>query len=290
MANVSRPPRVAGFSDLASSCRFAICDVWGVLHNGVEHFRAAGAALVAFRERGGRVVLVSNAPRPNAVIKTQLDRFGVAHAAYDGIITSGDVAREYLAARPGLKVFPIGAERDLPVYAGLPVALVPEAEAELVACTGLVDDDRETPDDYAAQLRKLAGRGLPMLCINPDIVVERGERLVWCAGALAQRYRIFGGETIVVGKPHAPIYDAALRHFAGLAGRPVERSEVLAIGDGAETDIRGANQAGIDVLFITGGIHTAVFGPRESPHADAVAAFLADAGLGARAFVPHLVW
>jgi HAD superfamily hydrolase (TIGR01459 family) len=290
MANVSRPPRVSGLSDLASSYGFAVCDVWGVLHNGVEHFRDAGTALVRFRERGGRVILVSNAPRPHAVIRTQLDRFGVDHAAYDDIITSGDVARDFLAARPNLKVFPIGAERDLPVYSGLPVTLVGESEAEIIACTGLVDDDKETPDDYVPQLKALAERRLPMLCINPDIVVERGDRLIWCAGALAQRYRLFGGETIVVGKPFAPIYDAALRRFTVLAGKPVDKATVLAIGDGAETDVRGGRDAGIDVLFITGGIHTAVFGPRERPRADAVAAFLADAGLAARAFVPRLVW
>jgi ribonucleotide monophosphatase NagD (HAD superfamily) len=129
-----------------------------------------------------------------------------------------------------------------------------------------------------------------MLCINPDVVVERGDRLVWCAGALAQRYRLLGGETIVVGKPHAPIYEGALRRLAAIAGVPVDRGEALAIGDGAETDIRGANDAGIDALFVTGGIHAAVFGARDNPNPDAVAGFLADAGLGACAFIPHLVW
>jgi HAD superfamily hydrolase (TIGR01459 family) len=289
MAN-SPPPRVSGLADLASSYGFVLCDVWGVIHNGIDHYRAAGAALIRFRDRGGRVVLVSNAPRPNAVIRSQLDRFGVERAAYDDVITSGDVSREFLAARPGVKVHSIGPERDLPIYGGLDLRLVGEAEAELIACTGLVDDATETPDHYADLLRRLAARGLTMLCMNPDIVVERGDRLVWCAGALAQRYRLFGGETVVVGKPHARIYETAMKRLAAIAGRGVAASEVLAVGDGAETDIRGANGAGIDALFVTGGIHAATFGARENPSRDAVATFLASAGLTARAFVPHLVW
>jgi HAD superfamily hydrolase (TIGR01459 family) len=290
MSDHPPPLRISGLSRIAPSYRVLLCDIWGVLHNGLEHFRPAGSALVRFRDRGGRVVLISNAPRPSAVVRTQLDRLGVERAAYDDIVTSGDVSRGILAGRPGSKVFSIGPERDLPIYAGLDITLVGEAEADLVACTGLFDDETETPDHYAEQLRRLAGRRLPMLCMNPDIVVERGEQLVWCAGALAQRYRLLGGDTIVVGKPHPEIYDAALARIEALVGEPVDKRAVLAIGDGAETDIRGANNSGIDALFITGGIHTTTFGSREQPSPEAVTAFLSAAGLFARAFVPRLVW
>ncbi|MEO8667727.1 MAG: TIGR01459 family HAD-type hydrolase [Bauldia sp.] len=286
------PPlqQISGLSEVAGAYQFLLCDVWGVIHNGLEHFRPAGAALVRFRDRGGRVVLVSNAPRPSTVIRTQLDRLGVERAAYDDIVTSGDVSRDLLSARPGARIYSIGPERDLPIYGGLDVALVGEQEADLVACTGLFDDETETPDHYAELLRRLAARGLPMLCMNPDIVVERGDRLVWCAGALAQRYRLFGGETIVVGKPHPEIYAAALKRIEALAGRPVPTTALLAVGDGAETDIRGANSAGIDALFITGGIHATTFGERDRPSADAIVTFLMAAGLSARAFAPRLVW
>jgi HAD superfamily hydrolase (TIGR01459 family) len=290
MVNVTRPAPIPGLSSISAGYGFLICDVWGVLHNGVAHFHTAGAALETFRAGGGRVLLVSNAPRPNAVIHRQLDRFGVPRGAYDGILTSGDVAREYLAAHPGLKVLPIGPERDRPIYDGLPITLAAEADADFVACTGLVDDDRETPDDYMELLGRLAIRRLPMLCINPDIVVERGDRLIWCAGALAERYAGLGGEVVMVGKPHAPVYASALAHLSSLAGRSVAPAEVLAVGDGIGTDIRGAVGQGIDVLFVTGGIHTAEFGRREEPDPDKVAAFLAVHELRARAFIPFLVW
>jgi HAD superfamily hydrolase (TIGR01459 family) len=224
------------------------------------------------------------------VVETQLDGLGVPRGAYDDIITSGDVARDYLASRPGVRVLSIGPDRDRSAFEGLDIQMVGEGEAELIACTGLVDDDRETPDDYAPRFRRLVERRLPMLCLNPDVVVERGDRLVWCAGALAALYRDLGGETVQVGKPHAPIYIAALERLARLAGRPVSPTAVLAVGDGAETDLRGANHAGIDVLFITAGIHAANFGTRDHPQSNAVATFLTDAGLVAVAFTPLLVW
>jgi HAD superfamily hydrolase (TIGR01459 family) len=290
MTNSQAPPRVAGLSPLAPTYQFLLCDIWGVLHNGMAHFAASADALARFRAGGGKVLLISNAPRPGAVVTTQLDRLGVPRTAYDGVLTSGDVGRDYLAARPGLRVLSIGPERDEAVFDGLGITLVGEGAADLVACTGLVDDDRETPDDYVEQLRRLARRGMPMLCLNPDVVVERGERLVWCAGALAARYRDLGGQTILVGKPHAPIYEAALKRLAAFAGGPIAAASLLAVGDGAETDLRGADGAGIDVLFITGGIHAANFGSRDRPQAEAVAKFLGDAGLGAVAFTPFLVW
>ena len=154
----------------------------------------------------------------------------------------------------------------------------------------LFDDDRETPDDYVPRMTEWAARGLPFVCANPDKVVERGDRILWCAGALAERYADLGGEVVLFGKPHAPIYDTALRRFTAFAGRPVSPSEVLAIGDAAETDLRGANEAGLDVLFVTAGIHAERFGPRENPDRGEVDAFLAEYGIGARAFLPHLAW
>ena len=237
MTNASRPPRIAGLSRISADYRALLCDVWGVIHNGIAHFPAAATALKNFRAGGGHVLLVSNAPRPNAVVVDQLDRFGVPREAYDGVLTSGDVAREFLAARPGLKVLPIGPERDNPIYDGLPIELVREDDAGFVACTGLLDDDTETPDDYAAQLRRLAERRLPMLCINPDIVVERGDRLLWCAGALAERYAALGGEVVMVGKPHAPIYRTALARLSALR-RPKPRCRRCPCGRRRDRDRR----------------------------------------------------
>jgi HAD superfamily hydrolase (TIGR01459 family) len=290
MSNSSRPARIAGLSEIAGDFPFILCDVWGVVHNGVHGYRAAVEALSRYRGEGGRVLLITNAPRPKHTVVSQLDRLGVDRDAYDDIITSGDVARGFLAERPEAKIFHLGPERDLPIYEGLPIALVEESDANLVSCTGLFDDTRETPDDYDDCLARFVGRGLPMLCANPDKVVERGDALVWCAGALADRYAALGGETIIVGKPFAPIYEAALCRLGEVAGGEVAKTSVLAIGDGIATDLRGAVDQSIDVLFVTDGIHAAEFGPRDAPDEASVHRFLADAGLSARNFIARLKW
>jgi HAD superfamily hydrolase (TIGR01459 family) len=290
MSNVANPPLLAGLADLAPLYRALLCDVWGVVHNGASAYHPATEALTRFRDGGGRVVLITNAPRPRSAVREMLDRLGVPHSAYDEIVTSGDAARALLAARPGLRVYHVGPERDLPIYFGLKIEFADEEDCDLVSCTGLFNDETETPDDYAQSFERWRARGVPMLCINPDIVVERGDRLVWCAGALAERYRERGGETIIVGKPYAPIYETALDELSRIAGRPIEKSAVLAVGDGIDTDIRGAVGQGIDALFVTGGIHADIFGDRDRPDVAKVTAFLATAGLGARGLVTRLSW
>ena len=219
--------RVAGLSELAASYDGVLCDIWGVLHNGVEAFPGAIDALQRFRKERGPVVLVTNAPRPAGPIMEQLRVLRVPQGTFDGLVTSGDVTRSVLAERPGACVFHIGPDRDLSFYDDLDVVLTGEEQAELISCTGLFDDTRETPDDYQALLERLAARNLPMVCANPDIVVERGNVLVYCAGAIARLYEDIGGEVILVGKPHAPIYASAKKMLAELGA-----SRILAIGDG----------------------------------------------------------
>jgi HAD superfamily hydrolase (TIGR01459 family) len=281
MANLPNPPLVESLSALDADYRALLCDVWGVVHNGVSAFPEAIAALRAFRARRGKVLLISNAPRPHSSVVPQLDRLGVTRDAYDDILTSGDVARSELARRDAAKVLHVGPDRDLPLYEGLSVQLVGEDECDIISCTGLVDDTSETPDDYEPSLERWRARGLPMLCANPDLVVERGNQLVWCAGAIAERYRAAGGTTTVVGKPYPEIYAMALAMLG-------EVSSVLALGDGLETDVRGAFNAGIDVTFVSGGIHAGDFGDRERPDLAGVHARLSRAGLGARAVMTRL--
>ena len=276
--------RVAGLKELVGDYDSLFCDVWGVLHNGVAAFPPAVDAITRFRDTGP-VILITNAPRPSGPVRQQLRKLGVPDTAYDGLVTSGDVTRALIAERPGARLFHIGPERDMTFYEDLDVTLAPEAEAKLVSCTGLFDDDAETPDDYRALLMRLVDRGLPMICANPDIVVERGERLVYCAGALAQLYTELGGEAVLVGKPHRPIYDAVR---ALIAERDCIRP--LVIGDGLPTDIRGAVDNGLPALFVTGGIHAADFGPPDAPDGARVAARLAAEGLSAIAYIPALVW
>ncbi len=290
MTNTATPAFATGLAELAPAYRALLCDVWGVVHDGARAHPSAVDALVRYRAGGGAVLLITNAPRPKADVASLLDSFGVSRDAYDDILTSGDATHEVLAGKPGARVFHLGPERDRPIYDGLPLTFVDERSCDLVSCTGLFDDETETPDDYQARMADWRARAVPMLCANPDIVVERGGRLVWCAGALAARYRELGGEAILIGKPYAPVYAMALERIAGIVGDEVAPQSVLAIGDGFETDVRGAVGQGFDVLFVTGGIHAADFGARDAPDLAKVRANLAEAGLGARAVIPRLVW
>jgi HAD superfamily hydrolase (TIGR01459 family) len=250
---------VAGLKALAGRYDAVLCDVWGVIHNGVEAHRAAADALLRFRERGV-VILVSNAPRPGAVVLPHLDSLGVPRGAYDGILTSGDLARQILVEGAGQAVHHLGPERDLPLFEGLAVRFAPLESADIVICTGLVDDERETAEDYRGRLEAMRARDLPMVCANPDIVVERGGELIPCAGALAALYEEMGGSVLYTGKPHRPIYEAALERVAAAAGRPIDPARVLAIGDAIRTDIAGAAAFGLDALLIARGIHAEELG------------------------------
>ena len=252
------PPRfIQRLSDIADEFDALLCDAWGVIHNGVKLFDGVNEALSAFREKRGPVVILTNAPRPSSIIPAQLDRIGLSRNAYDAVVTSGDATRaaiESLLPRPICK---LGPDKDQSLYAGLAVEFAPIDSAGFIVCTGLEDDSRETPADYADFLQRAAARGLPMVCANPDIVVRWGDRLVYCAGALAEAYDKLGGSVVYGGKPHAPIYDLACNRLDALAGRALDRRRVLAIGDGVSTDIAGAERNGFRSLFIVGegGVH-----------------------------------
>ena len=286
------PPVVAALAPFAERYDLFLCDVWGVVHNGIAAFPAANEALTRARGAGVTVIMISNAPRPGEVVKKQIGRYGVPESAYDDVVASGDVTRAELAARPGARVFHLGAERDLPNYEGLDVTLVDLDHADLVVCTGPFHDDTETPDDYRELLARIKARDLLLICANPDIVVERGDRLIWCAGALAAIYDELGGRTIYAGKPHAPIYEMCLARAATLRGREVPRSRVLAIGDGLKTDLLGAARQEIDCLFLTRGIHAADFGLDDKGGMDRDKLERAFAEVGARpaAIMRELIW
>jgi HAD superfamily hydrolase (TIGR01459 family) len=286
------PPVVAALAPFASRYEVFLCDVWGVVHNGIAAFPAASEALTRARAAGVTVIMVSNAPRPGAVVRKQIARYGVPDSAYDEVIASGDVTRAELAARPGARVFHIGAERDLANYEGLDVTLVDLDHADLVVCTGPFHDDTETPDDYRELMARIKARDLLLICANPDVVVERGNRLIWCAGALAAVYDELGGKTIYAGKPHAPIYRLCFARAAALRGREVPRSHVLAIGDGLKTDLLGAARQEIDCLFVTRGIHAADLGldDKGGIDRDKLARAFAEAGATPVAVMHELIW
>jgi HAD superfamily hydrolase (TIGR01459 family) len=261
--------RISRLSEISDRYDAILCDIWGVLHNGLTSFPPASKALVSFRSRGGAVVLISNAPRPSPPIQSQVLKLGVPPKAFDSVVTSGDVTIELMERQAGDRILHIGPERDLSLFdaameaTGARPKLVSLEDAQYALCTGLRNDETETPDDYEPELRAMAIRRMMMICANPDIVIHRGDTLVYCAGALARRYEELGGSVIYAGKPHAPIYDRALALAERVRGSPLDKRRVLAIGDGMRADIVGAMRAGLDALFVTGGIHRSLHG--ESP-------------------------
>ncbi len=281
-------PRIIGSLDeLTGGYAALLCDVWGVVHNGERAFEGANAALRRARERGLAVVLITNAPRPCGSVEAQLAALGVPPDARDRVVTSGDVTRYLIRSAPR-RVFHLGPERDMVIYEGIDVDLVEEPDAQAVVCTGLFDDDTEAPEDYAPMLARLRSRDLPFICANPDIVVEKGDRLIFCAGALARDYGQLGGRTAIAGKPHRPIYEAALGAAGEVLGRPVTAAETLAIGDGVLTDLRGAETNGIDALYVSGGIHAGEYGDPQDPEPEKLAAFLGTHGHHPVAVIPRL--
>lgn len=289
-------PLIAGLSEIAERYDVVLSDIWGVVHNGQESFPAATQALARFRRRGGVVILITNAPRPAAPIRAQLDELKVPSEAYDGLVTSGDVTMALIAARGPAPVHHIGPPRDLSLFdgaarlSGVAPPLAPLDHADYVLCTGLFDDRVETPADYDAILDAMLARRLPLVCANPDLVVQRGDQLIYCAGALAERYEQKGGSAIYAGKPYPPIYAEAVSAANAARGRSTDNSRILAIGDAMRTDVAGAVRRGIDVLFVTGGIH------REDLHGDgaleaaALEQFSARHGQWPTAAIRDLVW
>ncbi|WP_157016949.1 TIGR01459 family HAD-type hydrolase [Mesorhizobium xinjiangense] len=278
---------IGSLDEISGGYKAILCDVWGVVHNGVRAFPAAVEALRRARAAGRAVVLITNAPRPHGEVERQLAALGVPDDAFDAVVTSGDVTRGLIAEGPR-RIFHLGPERDMSIYDGLDVDLVEEFEAAGVVCTGLFDDESETPADYAEMLQRLRMRDLPLICANPDIVVERGDRMVWCAGALARDYGQLGGRTLIAGKPHRPIYEATLAAAGGALGAPVGPDDALAIGDGILTDVKGAELNGIDVLYVSGGIHARDYGEPDNPDPGKLADFLARHGHHPVAAIPHL--
>jgi HAD superfamily hydrolase (TIGR01459 family) len=283
-------PFIERLEPLARDYDVLFCDVWGVVHNGMNAFPAACDALMHFRERGGTAILITNAPRAGEAVVRILNRLAVPQQAYDAITSSGDVTRGIVAARLGQAVFHLGPQRDLSIFTGLDVKFTDLENADYVVCSGLFDDTTETPESYRDMFAAMRARSLFMVCANPDIVVERGDTLVYCAGALADAYAAQGGQVLYCGKPHAPIYDAALAAAAGLRGTAPARRRVLAIGDSVRTDLKGAAAYGIDYMFVTSGIHAEEYGSRDAPDMVALNAVFAAAGVEPKAVMRGLLW
>jgi len=249
--------RIQNLSEVIGGYDVVLSDVWGVVHNGVAAFPHSCQALAEARKAGATVVLITNSPRPAPGVIEQLKLLGVEDGTYDRIVTSGDVTRHLIAEGPK-KVFLLGPERDMPLFDGLDVEVVSADEAEAIVCTGFFDDEKEVPEDYTDMLKALVARDVPFICANPDLVVERGHKIIPCAGAVAAYYEQLGGKTRIAGKPHFPIYEASLAAAREVRGE-FDKSKVLAVGDGMPTDVRGALSQGLDLLYISAGIHVAEY-------------------------------
>ena len=287
---MSTPQTPQGLSDLIDHYDVLLSDVWGVIHNGRESFPAACAALARWRAERGPVILISNSPRPSADVVAQLDALGVPREAWSAFVTSGDATRLLLAERAPGPAWRLGPDRDAPLYEGLGLSFESLDKAAFIACTGPIDDETEGPGDYQDRFEGAAARGLEMVCANPDIVVQRGDRLIYCGGALAQLYETLGGKVVMAGKPHAPIYELCVAQAERLTGGPVARSRMLCIGDGVATDVKGANAQGLDVLFIAAGIHGGETITPEGLDAAAVESLLRQEGAQARWAMADLAW
>lgn len=285
---MSVPQLIDGFGAIAADYDAVLCDIWGVLHNGRAPFAGVDDALEAYRRGGGKVLLLSNAPRPGASALKRLDALGNRRSSYDDILTSGDATRAKLneMAAQGQSCCHIGPEKDADLSAGLDIAMVDLQDADVVLFSGMYDDMSETPQDYAPMLTEMQARGLPMICPNPDRTVMVGTTEIYCAGAVAELYENMGGSVIWMGKPYPVVYTRAAQILTDMTGLDAPR--VLAIGDGPKTDIPGAQAAGIDALFISGGLVGATGAKVDTP--DDIAAILAAENTQARYAMRHLIW
>ena len=283
-------PMISGLSDLSGRYDAVLSDVWGVIHNGVEAFPEAVEALRAFRKAGGRAVLITNAPRPSGPIIAMLDRLGVPRDAYDAIVSSGDATRAMIEKYRGMPIHHVGpATEDDALYEGLDVHRTSAEEAKVVVVTDL-DTDDDTPEMYRERAKLWLSRKLPMICANPDRVVEHGDQIIYCGGALGDLYAAMGGMVYMAGKPYSPIYEQAFAMAENAAGKSLDKSRVLAIGDSVRTDATGAAQFGIDILFITGSIHAAELDAFGKPDPQAIADLIAPSRARVAGYLPRLTW
>ncbi|WP_055048194.1 TIGR01459 family HAD-type hydrolase [Devosia sp. A16] len=281
---------LAGLRGIAPRYDVVLSDIWGVVHNGIAAHPTAVEALVNYRRNGGRVVLISNAPRPHGPIIEMMDGLGVSREAYDDVVTSGDATRVVLERYRGQTVHYVGPAHDNDsLFEGLDISIGQAEDAKAVVVTDL-DTDHDAPDMYNERITLWLSRNLPLIAANPDRVVEHGDQILYCGGALADLYEARGGMIVMVGKPYKPIYAEALRLAETAAGRPVDRARILAIGDSVRTDAIGAAGAGLDLLFITGSIHAAELDAFGNPDTDAIAALVAPSGANVVGFMARLAW
>ena len=259
--NSNDPQKLKGISEISDKFDVYFIDLWGVIHNGVQCYPEALKVLKKLKEQNKKIVLISNAPRPAAVVKVFLETIGLKSSCYDFLVTSGDITREYISLNSSKKNFyHLGPTRDIDLFKDLNVSLTSKEECEEIICTGLVSDEEEKLQDYKTLLDFFLNKKIPLICANPDEVVARGEKIVFCAGALANQYKQEGGVVRYFGKPYSEIYSFALKKIrAHKDFKDKKEINTLVIGDNIKTDIKGANLSNLDSVLILNGIYKDFF-------------------------------
>lgn len=245
---------INSLSEISNNYDAVFCDIWGVIHNGKEQFPDATKALREYRANGGTIVLISNSPRPCDLIPPQLAGMGIGNDIYDAIVTSGD-ATIMAAQKFGQRALRLGPPKDDEFFARIGVEYTHIENAEFIVCTGPRDDLNETAESYRNELNEMVSHKLPFICANPDKMVQHGDKIIPCGGALADIYEDLGGKVIMAGKPFSPIYEMTRAKAYEILGHKIDDDKILCIGDGLKTDVLGANNQNLDCLFIADGIH-----------------------------------
>ncbi len=289
----SMPPLIEGLSAIADNYDGLLVDLWGCLHNGMEAYRDAVDALQRFRARGGRVTLLSNAPRREDAVASQIAGFGVPEDAWDAIMTAGIAVRLEMEERGdpwfadlGRNFYHIGTDKDAGLLDGLGYERTGMDDADFVLCCGIRHGE-EVLEDVVPELNAALARNLPLVSANPDRFVLRGPKRQICAGSMALAYREMGGDVRQEGKPFPAVYRRSQSLMAG-----IDTSRILAIGDGIETDIVGGRDNGIDTLWITGGLPASFWDvpPHEAPPQERVLAACREHDVAPSAILPLLRW
>ena len=265
-------------SDISDGYDGILSDIWGVLHNGIRANEQAVAALVKYRQKGGKVILITNASRTRPAIQKMLDNMNISRDAYDGIVTSGDVTKKIVASYKGQIIHHVGPEMDNAIFDNIDVTKGIAKNASCVVVTGF-DDDEETPDDYDERLKFWLELKLPMICTNPDAIVEIGDKIYYCPGSIADKYEQIGGEVLQAGKPFSPIYEASFLALQKAGIDNAKQKKILAIGDSVRTDAKGAAKNSLDLLFITGSIHAKEIDENAHDRAKKIISLLAPSGV-----------
>ena len=244
---------VNNFSEISNQYNALICDIWGVIHNGQELFPGISECLLNFKKLNNVVILLSNAPRPSSYVSSVLDKFGFKDECYDGIITSGDLTKKSLNEKIfGENCYHIGPERDLNIFEGTNVNRVDFNNSDFIFVTGLFNDEIEDENDYLDLLNSAREREMTLVCANPDLLVQRGDKLIPCAGLISKTYEEMGGKVVNIGKPFSPIFKEAIEMVK--KNSKFDEHKILVVGDGLETDIKGANSIGLDSILVLGGL------------------------------------